>query len=78
MALPFRYLRAFHVVLQLIEALIPSRALRNHPVFGSCERLRRKMKSANSPFLVRSHQTTLLEHDKMLSKRRQGHAEWTR
>ena len=78
MALTFRCRHAFHVVLQLIEPLIPNRALRNHPVFGSCERLRCKVKSANPPLLVRSHQTTLLEHGKMLSKGRQGHTEWTR
>ena len=64
----FRSLHTFHVVLQLIEALVPNRPLRNHPVFGSCERLRNKMKAANAPFLARSHDAALLEHPKVLRK----------
>ncbi len=39
MASAFRCLHAFHVVLQLIETLVPNRALRHHPVFSCCERL---------------------------------------
>src|SRR3981081_963969 len=74
----FRCLHTFHVVLQLIEALVPNRPLCNHPVFGGCERLRNKMKAANAPFLARSHDAALLEHLKVLRKGRQGHAKWTR
>jgi len=77
MASAFRYLHAFHVVLQLIEALIPDRALRHHPVFSGCERLWCKMIAANAPFLARSHHAAFLEHRKMLRKGRQGHVEWT-
>ena len=53
---------------QLIEALVPNRPLRNHPVFGGCERLRNKMKAANTPFLARSDDAALLEHPKVLRK----------
>ncbi len=74
----FRCLHTFHVVLQLIEALVPNCPLRNHPVFDGGERLRNKMKAANASFLARSHNAALLEHLKVLRKGGQSHAKWTR
>jgi hypothetical protein len=77
MASPFRCLHTFHVVLHLIETLVPDRVLLRQPARGGYERLWCKLKAANAPFLVRPHHAALFKHRKMLRKRRQGHVKWT-
>ena len=68
MASPFRCLHTFHVVLQLIEALVPNRVLLCDPACGGYERFWRKFKTTNASFLLRPYQAALFKHREVLRK----------
>src|SRR5439155_9747477 len=71
----FLLLQVFEVIVQLIEAAFPVRALRNHPLLRLLQRLRRELIGSYPSRLSRPNQTAVLQHVQVLGERRQRHLE---